>query len=394
MKILYIQPGQGVGGSKESLYQIVKGLPNAYERQVVLDSLSDAAYNDRIRQYVSVCHLLPLPTWQKYHRRTFFERIRAPLGDGWRLLKCITAALKIARIIKHEEIDLVQTNNSMTPSGALAAWLTSVPHIWHIREPVGRNRQYPLLLGNNSMRLMQQLSRYIICNSDYTAEVFRAMSTQVQVIPNGLDLTDFTKLNKTARNLREAYQIAPDNLIVGMIGNLTTVWKRHNIFLEIAAQVKETVPQARFIIFGGSTDLGQTEYTRALQQQIVALGLTDKVIWADFEDDIPAMIHTMDVVIHPAITEGSGRVVMEAMACGKPVVAFRSGGVKELIDNGVNGFLVEPGEPNKAAELTQHLLQDTNDRAIIGAAALEYAIKNFSNTAMIERLIQIYQSAL
>lgn len=394
MKILYVQPGQGVGGSKESLYQIIKALPSAYERQVVLDSLSDAAYTERILPYVSACHLLPLPTWQCYHRRTFFERVRAPMGDVWRLLKCITTAFKIVRIIKQEEIDLVHTNNSMTPSGALAAWLSGVPHIWHVREPVGENRQYPLLLGNSSLRLMQKLSRSIICNSDYTAEVFKGLSIPVEVIPNGLDLTDYAKSNKAARNLREVYQIAPDDFLVGMVGNLTTVWKHHDVFLDIAALIRKTAPRTRFIIFGGSTNLEQTEYTRSLQRKATALELTDYIIWADFEDDIPAMMGTMDVVIHPAVTEGSGRVVMEAMACGKPVVAFRSGGVKELIEDGINGFLVEPTEPARAAEVTLRLLRDASARAIIGAAAREYAKKNFSTDTMIERLIDLYRVAV
>ncbi len=394
MKILYVQPGQGVGGSKESLYQIIKALPGAYERQVVLDSLSDTAYNERIQPYVSACHLLHLPTWQKYHRLTFFEHIRAPLGDAWRLLKCIATAFKIARIIKHEEIDLVHTNNSMSPSGALAAWLSGVPHIWHVREPVGRNRQYPLLLGNYSLRLMQKLSRSLICNSDYTAEVFRVMRIPVQVMLNGLDLPNFETINKSTRDIRNAYQIASDVCLVGMVGNLTTVWKRHDVFLDIAALILKTAPRTRFIIFGGSANLEQTEYTRSLQRKANSLELTDHLIWANYEDDIPGMMNAMDIVIHPAVTEGSGRVVMEAMACGKPVVAFRSGGVKELIDDGVNGFLVEPTKPERAAEVTLRLLRDATARAIIGAAAREYAINNFCTDTMIERLIDLYRVAV
>lgn len=394
MKILYVQPGQGVGGSKESLFQIVRSLPGKYDRQVVLDRPSDADYNVRIQKYVSACHLQPLPTWQKYHRSTFAEHARAPFADTWRLLKCVAAAIKIAQIIKHERIELVHTNNSMTPSGALAAWLTGVPHIWHVREPIGKNRQYPLLLGDFSLHLMSWLSREILCNSSYTAEVFTAIGIPVRVLLNGLDLASIGFSEYPASDMRLKYKISKEVTLVGMVGNLTTHWKRHDIFLDIAALVVKSAPRTRFIIFGSSTDLQQTDYTRSLQRKVLELGLTDRVIWGEFENNISAMMNSLDIMIHPAVTEGSGRVVMEAMASGKPVIAFRSGGVQELIEDGINGFLVDPQEPARAAELTLRLLEDASTRDIIGAAARKHAFKNFGVATMIDQLSKVYDEAL
>ena len=393
MKILYVQPGGGIGGSMQSLYQILKALPGEYESQVVLDRASDPGYHTRVRPLVSACHLLPLPTWQRYHRRTIVEHARAPLADAWRLLGCILAALKIARLIRQERIDLVHTNNSMTPSGALAAWLTRVPHIWHVREAIGLNRQYPLLMGQVSLRLMNLLSCVVICNSHYTAEVFRNEGNRVRVIVNGLDLEDFTAGVVEARDLRETCRVAPGEIVVGMAGNLTTIMKRHDLFLDIAALVTRSAPQTKFIIFGGSTDLDQTEYTRSLRRKVSELGLEERITWVDFEDDIPAIMRAIDILIHPALTEGSGRVVMEAMASGKPVVAFCSGGVKELIDDGNTGFLVDPAQPAKAAEIILHLLRDPEARAIIGEAAREHANQNFSTTTMMQHLVEVYQAA-
>ena len=106
------------------------------------------------------------------------------------------------------------------------------------------------------------------------------------------------------------------------------------------------------------------------------------------------MMRSLDVLIHPALTEGSGRVVMEAMAGGVPVIAFRSGGVQELIDDGVNGYLVEPGQPARAAEIALRLLRDSNTRAIIGTAARAHAQRCFGTQTMIDGLKEVYQSAL
>ena len=394
MNILYVQAGQAVGGSKESLYQILRSLPDEFARQVVLERGSDPGFNERARRYASAVHLLPLPTWQQYRRRTLAERARAPLADAWRLLRCALAAFKIARVIRQERIDLVHTNNSMSPSGALAARLTATPHIWHVRESIGKHKQYPLLLGNLALRLMRRWSDTVICNSDYTAEVFREMRIPVRVIPNGLDLADFAPDAGTPRELGSLADLPPGEKRVGMVGNLTTKMKRHDVFLDIAALVKAAAPRTRFIVFGGSADLEQTEYTRALRQKAEALGLAENLTWAGFEKDIPAMMRSLDVLIHPALTEGSGRVVMEAMASGVPVIAFRSGGVKELIDDGVNGYLVEPGQPARAAEIALRLLRDSNTRAIIGAAARAHAQRCFGAQTMIDSLKEAYQSAV
>ncbi|NMC17234.1 MAG: glycosyltransferase, partial [Chloroflexi bacterium] len=210
-----------MGGSKESLYQILRSLPDEFARQVVLERGSDPGFNERARRYASAVHLLPLPTWQQYRRRTLAERARAPLADAWRLLRCALAAFKIARVIRQERIDLVHTNNSMSPSGALAARLTATPHIWHVRESIGKHKQYPLLLGNLALRLMRRWSDTVICNSDYTAEVFREMRIPVRVIPNGLDLADFAPDAGTPRELGSLADLPPGEKRVGMVGNLT-----------------------------------------------------------------------------------------------------------------------------------------------------------------------------
>ncbi|HOS53851.1 MAG TPA: glycosyltransferase, partial [Anaerolineaceae bacterium] len=243
MNILYVQAGQAVGGSKESLYQILRSLPDEFARQVVLERGSDPGFNERARRYASAVHLLPLPTWQQYRRRTLAERARAPLADAWRLLRCALAAFKIARVIRQERIDLVHTNNSMSPSGALAARLTATPHIWHVRESIGKHKQYPLLLGNLALRLMRRWSDTVICNSDYTAEVFREMRIPVRVIPNGLDLADFAPDAGTPRELGSLADLPPGEKRVGMVGNLTTKMKRHDVFLDIAALVKAAAPR-------------------------------------------------------------------------------------------------------------------------------------------------------
>jgi len=138
--------------------------------------------------------------------------------------------------------------------------------------------------------------------------------------------------------------------------------------------------------------LDQTDYTRSLAQQVNSSGLSDKIIWAEFIEDTSAMMNSIDILVHPALTEGSGRVIMEAMAAGKPVVAMKSGGVQELIRDGENGFLVQPGNDQDLAVKVKLLLEDENLRQNIAGNARIYAHSHFSNQANMRAIEDVYRN--
>jgi glycosyltransferase involved in cell wall biosynthesis len=393
MKILYVQPGPGMGGSKISLYHMVKCASSSQKSFLALSAPVQTDYEGLIKPFVEKIFYQEIPTWQKYHRQTWFEKLRAPFGNTYRIMSSIPAAIKLAKIIKAENIDLVHTNNSITLVGALAAWITNTPHVWHVREAFGSKRQYrPIVSDALTYWLMKHLSDVIICNSAYTAEPFRERQIKHIIIQNGIDLTEFTVDDTQGASIRSQYAIKRDEIVIGMVGNLSTELKRHNIFLDMAQVLIKEHHQLKFIIFGGSSNLDQTDYTRSLAQQVNNSGLSDKVIWAEFIEDTPAMMNSVDILVHPALTEGSGRVIMEAMAAGKPVVGMKSGGVQELIRDGENGFLIQPGNDQDLAVKVKLLLEDENLRQNIAANARIYAHSNFSNQANMRAIEDVYQN--
>ena len=392
MKILYVQPGPGLGGSKISLYHMVKCASSSQKSFLALSSPQQTAYEALVQPFVEKIFYQDIPTWQKYRRHTWLEKLRAPFGNAYRILKTIPAAIKLAKLIKAENIDLVHTNNGITPVGALAAWMTKTIHVWHIREAFGSNRQYrPILSDALTYWLMKQLSDVIICNSAYTAEPFHNRHIKHTMILNGIDLSDFPDKDTRGESIRSLYAIKQDEIVIGMVGNLSTELKRHNIFLDMAQVLLKDHHQLKFIVFGASTNLDQTPYTRSLAEQVINSGLSDKVIWAEFIEDTPAMMNCIDILVHPALTEGSGRVIMEAMAAGKPVVGMKSGGVQELIRDGENGLLVEPGNDQDLAVKVKLLLEDDYLRRSIAANARKYAHSNFSNQANMHAIEDVYQ---
>jgi glycosyltransferase involved in cell wall biosynthesis len=176
-----------------------------------------------------------------------------------------------------------------------------------------------------------------------------------------------------------------------MVGNLTTELKRHVDFLQIASIIKNKHQTVRYVVFGGSNNLDQTVYTRRLAIQAKELGIGDRLIWAEFCKDTAAVMNSLDILVHPALTEGSGRVVMEAMAAGKPVVGMQSGGVQELIQDGLTGFLVQPGNVQVMAERVDQLVSNPALRERIGINARKYAQEHFSDQESMNAIVRIYQ---
>ena len=372
---------------------MVKSASSSQKSFLALSTPVQTEFDAMTQPYVEKIFYQGIPTWQKYHRHTWLEKLRAPFGDAYRILKTIPAALKLAKIIKAENIDLVHTNNSITLVGALAASVTKTPHVWHIREALGSKRQYrPILSDALTYWLMRHLSDVIICNSTYTAEPFHNRHIKYMIIQNGIDLSDFSNKDTRGASIRSQYAIKQDEIVIGMVGNLSTELKRHNIFLDMAQVLIKEHHRLKFIIFGGSSNLDQTPYTRSLAEQVKNSGLSEKVIWAEFIEDTPAMMNSVDILVHPALTEGSGRVIMEAMAAGKPVVGMKSGGVQELIRDGENGFLIQPGNDQDLAEKVKLLLEDENLRQVVAGNARIYAHSNFSNQANMRAIEDVYHN--
>ena len=391
MKVLYIQPGHGMGGSHISLLHMLKCAPASQESFIALSYPTQDDFENLIKGHVSGIFYLELPTWQKFIRRDVWQKIRAPFSHFIRLVRLFPAAITLKKIIIDEGIDLVHTNNSICPVGALAAWVAGIPHVWHIRESFGSGRQYRPILGNNiTYWLMSKWSKAIICNSSYTAEPFQEKNIPHVIIQNGIDLENFPNREIEGKKLKSRIGIGENNLVVGMVGNLTTELKKHDEFLEMAALLRVTVPNLTYAIFGGSADLEQTDYTQRLAQKSRELNIADKLIWVDFIKDTGSIMASLDVLVHPARTEGSGRVVMEAMAAGKPVVGINSGGVRELIQDGLTGFLIQPGDIMEMTHKVKRLVEDEVLRKEIGENARRYAQNHFSDQATMNAILAIY----
>ena len=152
-------------------------------------------------------------------------------------------------------------------------------------------------------------------------------------------------------SMRETFWLPHNAPVIGCVGALVD-HKGHRFLIRAAAQVVREVPDARFVI------LGEGERRDELTREIRDLGLERHVLLPGFRPDVLSLLKTFDVFVMPSITEGLGTSLLDAMACARPIVASRVGGIPEVVVDGETGLLVPPRDPDSLAEAIVKLLED------------------------------------
>jgi len=175
-----------------------------------------------------------------------------------------------------------------------------------------------------------------------------------------------------------------------IIGNVAALvpHKGQKDLIAAAARVVRAVPDARFVI------LGEGELRPTLEQQVRSLGLERHVFLPGFRPDALSLQKSFDIFVMSSITEGLGSAMLDALACGTPVVGTYAGGIPEAIEHGRTGLLVKPHHPNDLAAAIVRLLKDPALRARLGAAGRAHVETAFSVERMVEGTLAVYESRL
>jgi glycosyltransferase involved in cell wall biosynthesis len=198
----------------------------------------------------------------------------------------------------------------------------------------------------------------IIANSEATANAYRkagGRNRKMRVIPNGFDIEDFRLSSEPEVDGVRASLGDEDEFLVGLFGRITA-WKGQRVLI----QALGLLPQVKAVVVGDALFTEQDQqYKRELVDLCRHLGVADRVHFTGFQQNVLPFLHAVDLVVHCSIApEPFGRVIVEAQLAGKPVIAARSGAPTEIIEDGVNGLLVTPGNPEDLATAIWALLMD------------------------------------
>jgi glycosyltransferase involved in cell wall biosynthesis len=272
----------------------------------------------------------------------------------------------LRRLIRKYRIDIVHSNTSTILSGAVAARLEGVPHVWHVHE------LFRPFEGRVLTRLLHTMSaRVVVPSAAAVANLsvaYPPVRRKLQVIKNGIDPTPYRAVSQEqVEQLRAEWKIPPGTPVVGMIGRIG-MWKGEEQFVEVAARLTESGTDARYVIVGGVFD-DRKHHLERLEELIERKGLKERVVVAGLRSDVPVAVNLFDVLVHlPVRAEPFGLVAVEAMSAGKPVVAAALGGLAEIVDNGATGFLVQPGDLEGTVQKVALLLRDRTLADTMGEA--------------------------
>lgn len=386
-KVLYISHSAHLYGAERSLLQLLVGLDRTrFSPVVVLPH--DGPLQKHIERLDIPVEIVPsLRPWST--RRTGVLGLMYFLA----ILPFILASvLAIRRLIRRYEIRLVHSNTMVVVDGALAARSLGIPHVWHARAILTGDVPHHFILGPKMvMAMVLALSERVIAISQAVAECFGGMpgSEKIKVVYNAIDIDAFAQSEARA-TYRQLLGAPGDVPLVGQVANVTAV-KGYTDFIRAIPKVRKMMPEVRFVGVGGTPHADYKAITTRLMSE---LSLGDSLILTGFREDIPQIVAALDIFVLASHYEPFGRVLVEAMAAGKPVIGTNVGGIPEIIEDGVTGLLVPPHAPDDLAQAIIKILQDPDLARRLGAAGRERAKACFSPERYVTEVQKVYEGLL
>ena len=252
----------------------------------------------------------------------------------------------------------------------------------HVLFPLSRLHKFTLSHAARVIAVSEAVARQLAAQKLTKTE-------KISVVHNGVDFSRFdsTEDRFDRKHFRRDLDLPEDCLLVGSVGELNPL-KGHQDFLEAAAQISE--PKAHFIVAGVDVSPSQANLS-ALKQSIQKLQLSARVRLIGRMPDITHLFRALDVFVSASHTESFGLAIAEAMAAGTPVVATKTEGAQEIIQDWETGLLVPIGDVNAMAQSISMLLGDEERRVSIGKAGSEDVRRRFNVDRMVEATERIYR---
>lgn len=265
------------------------------------------------------------------------------------------------KLIKEKNIDVVYTNTTVVFPGGIAAKSLKKKSVWHVREIISNKFERSVVAF-----VANRYSDVIIANSKATADAF-CKSNKMRVVYNAIESKGTEIVNR------------PDGeeIVVGMAGRINR-WKGQKLFVDMAEKVLKSGKKVKFLIAGDAYN-GESRLVDDLKDYIKSKKLENDITLLGQVNDMDSFYRSLDIFVLPSIQpEPFGLVVIEAMDRGLPVVATRHGGPVEIIDDGINGYLVDYTEATEMSEKVLKLIEDKNLRKEIGLKGKEKREKMFN----------------
>lgn len=319
------------------------------------------------------------------------KRAIRPISD-------LAIIIQLTRFVRKNKYTIVHTHSSKAGVvGRIAAWFAGTPIVihhnhanpYHRFQNVGKKSVYKFvekcagLLCDKIVSVSHTIVDEMVSDNLAPKEKFR-------VIRSGFDIDRFKNFDDSNDHYtKEKFGISDKDIVFGKIARLSVI-KGHIYLLKAFQQIVEKIPDAKLILIGSG------ENKKNLEDYITENKLTDHVIFSGLvkPDEIPSLISILDIVVHTALLEGLPRVFTQAMLMSKPVISFDLDGAHEVIDDGKNGYLIEPLNIDMLTEKMIELGLNLDKTKEMGQYAKNNIKDDFTVETMVERNHELYQELL
>ena len=363
----------------------------------ILQISSSRTYGGGERHFVDLCRglqglghqvfaaLRPTNVWQEKlnflpTENIFHVSIRNSFG--------ILSATRMAAFARENEIDIVHAHvaRDYIPA-SIACTLTG-----------GRTK---FVLTRHVIFPLKPFNRFALKNLARAIAVSPGVETALQnvfprkkiaMIMNGIDVDAVSNEQRAAARaaFRDEYDIPHDAIVVGTVGELIEL-KGQRDFVLAANELAEQFQAARFVIVGQDNTVDQ-KFRRELKRMVKVFALADRFFWLDWVEDTGSLFAAMDIFVSASHSESFGMAILEAMACGTPVIATNTDGARELIED--RGSLVQINDPVGLAARIAQLIADPGSRRSLAESEMRAAREKFTLERMVKETEAVYRDVL
>jgi sugar transferase (PEP-CTERM/EpsH1 system associated) len=303
---------------------------------------------------------------------------------------------RLLKLLRKMEPEILHSRTMAALDSQIYAMLAGVP----VRIHSEHGQASSIMEGGKvTQKVLRQAVRplvdhYITVNrelANYLVSEVGISGKKVTPIYNGVDTARFYPRRESQRRMGPAEFFADDSIVIGTVGRIQPVKDQASLvdaFVRLVGREPTLKKRLRLVIVGDGPLLADL---RSTVEQAGVAGL----VWLPGErEDIPEVLRTLDMFVLPSLGEGTSNTILEAMASGLPVIATHVGGNPDLVEEGCNGRLVCPKDPDAIAGCIHRYVENPQERAVHGAEARRVAEERFSLRAMVNGYTAVYESVL
>lgn len=317
------------------------------------------------------------------------------ITTNWRqqLRPWLPSALGVARLARKWRPAIVHSNTPrVSYHGGLGARLAGVRTVTHVHDIYGLP-----YASRPQARLLAALADWTLVPSHAVERAVVGyaprLRSRIQTLYNGWDAAEYDDVHPV--DLHALYGIPPDAVVIGGAAAMHP-WKGQDVLIEAFRAVRGREPRAHLVLVGGSQgSAAQSAFEAELHRRVTGYGLGGAVTFTGWREDALAFIRAFGIFVHaPTQPDPLPTAVLHAAALARAIVASNTGGIPEIVPDGMAGLLVPPSDAEALARAIGELIGDPTRRAALGEHARAHFIERFSRRQMVEGLAHAYEACL